>query len=73
MPMSEYMRGLRFAERVSGTPRPDGDETLEVRYFDRSELSGMRCKRHARLFVETGYAGRPSTYFQPATWRPAPE
>jgi ADP-ribose pyrophosphatase YjhB (NUDIX family) len=59
------------AERVSGTPRPDGDETLEVRYFNRAEVGMVRCKAHARLFVETAYAGEQSTQFQPATWRPS--
>jgi ADP-ribose pyrophosphatase YjhB (NUDIX family) len=59
------------AKRMTGTPRPDADETLEVRYFGRSELSSIRCKPHARLFAETGYANPPSTYFQAATWRPA--
>ena len=66
-----WVSTLFAAERLSGAPRPDGEETLEVRYFDRSELSGIRCKPHARLFVETAYAGRESTYFQPATWQPA--
>ena len=66
-----WVSTLFAAERVSGAPRPDGEETLEVRYFDRSELGGMNCKPHARLFVETAYAGRQSTYFQPVTWQPA--
>ena len=51
MPMSEYMRSLRDkvgiavrSETGERTPRPDGDETLEVRYFVRSELSGIYCK-----------------------------
>jgi NADH pyrophosphatase NudC (nudix superfamily) len=58
------------AERVGGTPRPDGVEVLEVSYFDRSELPMLRCKPHARLFVETVYAGAAAAYFQPAEWRP---
>jgi len=66
-----WVSTLFAAERVSGASRPDGEETLEVRYFDRSELSDIRCKPHARLFVETAYADRQSTYFQPATWQPA--
>jgi len=66
-----WVSTLFAAERVSGAPRPDGEETLEVRYFDRPELSGIRCKPHARLFLETAYAGRQSTHFQPATWQPA--
>jgi ADP-ribose pyrophosphatase YjhB (NUDIX family) len=58
------------AERLGGVPRPDGDETLEVRYFDRAELSAVRCKPHALLFLDVAYASRASSYFQPSTWRP---
>src|SRR5205809_2551859 len=48
-----WVSTLFAAERVGGAPRPDGEETLEVRYFDRSELSSIRCKPHARFFLET--------------------
>ena len=58
------------AERVRGTPRPDGVETLDVRYFDRSELAHLRCKAHARLFLEAADTGGSSAYFQPAAWAP---
>jgi len=57
-------------EIVSGTPRPDNEETLEVRYFARSDLAGVQCKPHARLFVEAGWSGQTAAQFQPATWRP---
>lgn len=58
------------AKRLSGTPRPDGDETLEVRYFHRAELSGVRCKPHALLFLDVAYGSHASAHFQPPTWRP---
>ena len=57
-------------EIVSGTPRPDNEETLEVRYFARPDLDGVKCKPHARLFVDAGYASSPVAQFQAPTWRP---
>lgn len=57
-------------EIVSGTPRPDNEETLEVRYFARPDLDLVRCKPHARLFVEAGWSGHAAAQFQQTTWRP---
>ena len=59
------------AERLRGIPKPDGDETLEVRYFDRSELSSVRCKAHALLFIDIALSTPKSAYFQPSTWQPS--
>jgi ADP-ribose pyrophosphatase YjhB (NUDIX family) len=59
------------AMRLRGTPRPDGDETLEVRYFDRSELAAVRCKAHALLFLDIAYGAPKTAYFQPPTWQPS--
>jgi hypothetical protein len=56
--------------RVGGELRPDGEETLEARYFDRADIDVLRCKPHARLFVEAGYAAAPVAQFQAPTWRP---
>ena len=58
------------AETLGGTLKPDGEETLEVRYFERAELNDVRCKPHVRLFVDAGYSTRPHAHFQPPTWQP---
>ena len=58
------------ATPVGGVLRPDGDETLELRYFDRKELSGVRCKRHIHLFLDAAYAPQPGAHFQKPTWQP---
>ena len=58
------------AEPVDGTLRPDGEETLEVRYFARREIASVRCKPHVRLFVDAGYSRRRQAHFQPSAWRP---
>jgi ADP-ribose pyrophosphatase YjhB (NUDIX family) len=60
-----------FAGRVlGGTPRPDGVETLEVRYFARDEIAGLRCKPHVRLFVDALFASGDAAQFQAPTWHP---
>jgi ADP-ribose pyrophosphatase YjhB (NUDIX family) len=58
------------AERIGGALRPDGVETLEVRYFDRSELRSLRCKPHVPLFIDAAHAATPGGAFQSPTWRP---
>lgn len=60
-----------FAARVlRGTPRPDGVETLEVRYFARGELAGLRCKPHVAMFVAALFAADGRAQFQAPAWRP---
>ncbi|TMH63439.1 MAG: NUDIX domain-containing protein [Betaproteobacteria bacterium] len=58
------------AEPVRGQLKPDGEEILEVRYFERVELSAIRCKPHVRLFLDAGYSAQRRAHFQPATWQP---
>jgi 8-oxo-dGTP pyrophosphatase MutT (NUDIX family) len=61
-----------FAGRpVRGELRPDGEETLEVRYFTADEASRLRCKPHVAMFVEAGWAAQPLAHFQRPTWQPA--
>jgi len=56
--------------RIGGMPRPDGAETLEVRYFDRAETARIACKPHVRMFLDAGFAADPVAHFQAPTWRP---
>ena len=58
------------AEPLSGTLKPNGEETLEVRYFERRELSAVRCKPHVRLFLDAGYSPERRAHFQQPTWQP---
>ena len=58
------------ARPVRGAPRPDGEETLEVRFFERGEIAGLRCKPHLSLFLDAAFAQQPGAYFQPPTWAP---
>ena len=55
---------------AGGDLQPDGEETLEARYVERTELGLLRCKPHARMFIDAGYAASRIAQFQPPTWRP---
>ena len=75
---STYANGDRMAwvstvfeaKVVGGTPRHDGEETLEVRFLSVEELRRLPRKPHVDMFVDAALAGHPSAVFQPATWRP---
>ena len=58
------------ARPLSGVLTPDGEETLEARYFDRAEIDGLRCKPHVRLFLEAAYSPVRQAHFQQPTWQP---
>jgi len=58
------------ARPIRGTLQPDGEETLEARYFSRAEIGSLRCKPHLQLFLDAAYAGAQKAHFQPATWEP---
>lgn len=65
-----WVSTLFGATRIGGVLRPDGEETLEARYFSREETHHIRCKPHVPLFLEAAYAGQEKARFQPATWKP---
>jgi|RhiMethySRZTD1v2_1073278.scaffolds.fasta_scaffold1587507_1 ADP-ribose pyrophosphatase YjhB (NUDIX family) len=58
------------AKALGGTLQPDGEETLEVRYFSRDELHGLRCKPHVPLMLDAAHATDQAAQFQRATWTP---
>ena len=76
---STYANGdkLSWVSSVfAGTPlggqlRPDGEETLEARYFTADEASRVRCKPHVAMFLDAGWRPHQHAQFQPPTWRPA--
>src|SRR5438067_1554235 len=65
-----WVSTLFAAETLGGAPKPDGEETLEVRYFAPDEINAVRCKRHVRMYLEAAYAPQREAHFQPAMWRP---
>lgn len=58
------------AERLAGTLRADGEETLEARYFARDEIRAIRCKPHLALYLDAAYSRPQAAQFQPPTWTP---
>ena len=75
---STYANGDRLSwvstvfegRRTGGVPRPDGVETLDVRYFAATEVGGLHCKPHVPMVLEAGWSKRDGAYFQPPTFRP---
>ena len=58
------------AKIVGGTPRPDGEETLELRWFARDELDGAPVRPHVRLYLDAAWANEAAPRFQAPTWQP---
>ena len=75
---STYANGDRLSwvstvfegRRIGGALRPDGVETLEVRYFSADETQAIRCKPHVAMFLAAGRSRRDAAEFQPPTFRP---
>ncbi len=58
------------AKVVGGMLKPDGEETLETRYFSRDELPRLHCKPHVPFMLDAAYADDQAAHFQRATWAP---
>lgn len=56
------------AQRIRGTLTPDGEETLEARYFSREETRTLRCKPHVQMVLDAAYSRESKARFQRATW-----
>jgi ADP-ribose pyrophosphatase YjhB (NUDIX family) len=59
------------ARVIGGELRPDGDETLEVRYVGQDEVQHLPRKAHLDLFLAAAYGQTGTASFQPAIWKPA--
>lgn len=53
-----YVMAVFECEVVSGTPRADGDETLEARYFAKEDLADLNLARWARTVLAEMIASR---------------
>lgn len=56
--------------RLAGDLRPDGEETLEVRYFDRSEIATLEVQPWVPTVLEDGFDRDGRTRFVPSGWAP---
>lgn len=76
--MTTYTNGDRVswistvfeATIVSGEPRPDNQETAEVRYFSNADLNGVACTPHVEEVLAVARSRAPDGYFQPPGWTP---
>lgn len=65
-----YLMIVFEGKALSGTPRPDGVETLEVRYVAREELRQLPSPGWLEEILDDVYArGRPAS-FRPPSWSP---
>ncbi len=57
---------------VEGRMHPDGNETLEVRYFSEADLATIDLAAWARIVLPDIYRAKEGAQaaFQPSTWRP---
>lgn len=58
------------AKAIGGALKPDGEETLETRYFTRAETAALPCKAHVPMMLAAAYADEAGARFQPAVWLP---
>ena len=59
-----------FAARViRGTPRPDGVETSDARFFSPGEIDRLPCQPHF-LVIRDAASRSPQAYFTPSVWQP---
>jgi 8-oxo-dGTP pyrophosphatase MutT (NUDIX family) len=66
--------GTIFRGRViGGTPRPDGQEVLELRYVSSGELKGVPHAPWIDIAWASLFAPDPKPGFQPPEWKPGAE
>jgi 8-oxo-dGTP pyrophosphatase MutT (NUDIX family) len=64
-----YVMSVFECRPTGGSLKPDGVETLAVRYFSEAELSGVPTPVWARRIFPDLFAGTARGFFAP-TWRP---
>lgn len=67
----EYVMTVFECSILSGTLRPDGDETLAVRFFALEELEHEAVVPWLRTLLHDAIERRAAASFTPPTWRPA--
>ena len=59
-----------FEGRVAGGGlRPDGEETLEARYFTRDEALRLKLKQHMPAVLDVAWRKDAGAWFAPPAWR----
>ena len=65
-----FVSTVFLARPLRGTLKPDGEETLETRYFAQAELASLPMKPHVPPVLAIAFSGAPHAHFEPSTWTP---
>ena len=69
---TSYLMVVFEGRPVAGELRPDGIETLDVRYFTREEVRGVPTPGWLGEILDDVFADRPRASFRAARWSPSP-
>jgi 8-oxo-dGTP pyrophosphatase MutT (NUDIX family) len=69
---TQYLSILFDCEIESGEPRPDGDETVAVRFFTLEEARQVPVSPWLSEVLQHLYNTSLAPWFEPTDWRPAP-
>ena len=58
------------AQPISGTLKPDGVESLEVKYFEQTAIPDSGCQPHVKEFLRIVHDRSSRAYFESPTWQP---
>ncbi len=67
---SSYIATIFRGRILEGTPKPDGEEILDVRYFTREELVEAPRSKWMDTAMSVLFAPDAPPHFKPATWNP---
>jgi len=67
---TDYVMAVFECCRLGGELRPDGEETLEVRYYAAAELITLPLAPWARVLLPALLSRPDSRWIPPVTWQP---
>jgi 8-oxo-dGTP pyrophosphatase MutT (NUDIX family) len=65
-----YVATVFEARRIGGETRPDGSETVALRFVSHDEVTTLPMAAWTRLMVAHAFRHEATPYFAAATWRP---
>jgi len=65
-----FMIVVFLGTHLSGTPRPDGIETLDVGWFSREEVRRLEARPWLHEVLENAWRDRSRTFFTAPDWSP---
>jgi len=66
-----YVAAVYECRPIGGTLRPDGDETIDVRYFAASELATITLSSAARTLLPKLMSSPDRRWLPPVGWKPS--